>query len=105
VLARNFFCVLSLEKAMISKSTFAKTLAIVLIVLLSPVSALPADMPVPLRSKPVPSRAVSDPAADATCIEWNDGCRTCVRGQDGAPSCSNVGIACVQRTDRCTKRR
>jgi hypothetical protein len=40
--------------------------------------------------------------AEKTCLEWNDGCRTCRR--DGATvSCSNIGIACQPSPIACTR--
>jgi hypothetical protein len=40
---------------------------------------------------------------DKTCVRWNDGCRSCSRGQK--PSvCSNIGIACQPGPLRCTVR-
>jgi hypothetical protein len=41
--------------------------------------------------------------AEKTCLEWNDGCSTCRRG-DAAVSCSNIGIACQPSPVVCTRR-
>jgi len=76
----------------------------------SPREAPPASVPAPARE---PAAAENKPAAaeknmfnppDATCVEWTDGCRTCVKPTDGEPACSNVGTACVAQAVRCTKR-
>jgi len=39
----------------------------------------------------------------ATCLEWTDGCRVCLRSPDGSDSCSNIGIACLPGKPRCTR--
>jgi hypothetical protein len=39
----------------------------------------------------------------ASCLEWTDGCRVCLRQKDGSAACSNIGIACVPREARCTR--
>jgi hypothetical protein len=40
---------------------------------------------------------------DKTCLEWNDGCRTC-RRDTAAVRCSNIGIACQPTQISCTRR-
>ena len=42
---------------------------------------------------------------DTTCEQWMDGCRACGRGGDGAPVCSNIGIACQPKAVQCTTRK
>ena len=42
---------------------------------------------------------------DKTCQQWIDGCRACGRGNDGAPVCSNIGIACQPASVQCTTRK
>ncbi len=42
---------------------------------------------------------------DAACQQWIDGCRACDRGNDGAPVCSNIGIACQPKAVQCTTRK
>ena len=42
---------------------------------------------------------------DTTCQQWFDGCRACDRGSDGAPACSNIGIACQPKAVQCTMRK
>jgi hypothetical protein len=41
---------------------------------------------------------------DATCIRWNDKCRTCNRNISGDIVCSNIGIACQPAEVECLKR-
>ena len=66
--------------------------------------ALAADPPVEPAPAPVQAPTDASPLQppSATCREWSDGCRTCVRTADGAVSCSNVGIACVPKAAMCT---
>lgn len=73
--------------------------------------AMAADLPVKPARAPQPAAASpSAPAAnqpagpDATCLEWTDSCRVCQRAAGGEVACSNVGIACVQKTEQCTRR-
>ena len=42
-------------------------------------------------------------AGDASCREWTDGCRICLRLADG-PGCSLPGIACTPGPERCLRR-
>jgi hypothetical protein len=41
---------------------------------------------------------------EKTCLEWNDGCRTCRRPDTGEAVCSNIGIACQPTAATCTRR-
>src|ERR1043166_718878 len=41
---------------------------------------------------------------EKTCLMWTDGCRTCSRDPEGAPICSNLGIACQPKEIQCTSR-
>jgi hypothetical protein len=72
--------------------------------------AFAADLPLkparPVQPKAAPaSPAAAKPAGpDAACLEWTDGCRVCQRAAGGEASCSNVGIACVPKTEECTRR-
>ncbi|MGU3536229.1 hypothetical protein [Methylobacterium sp. A54F] len=45
----------------------------------------------------------ADPARDATCLEWADGCRVCQRQAEG-PACSLPGIACQPTEPHCLRR-
>ncbi len=43
---------------------------------------------------------------DRACIAWTDWCRQCRRdSDDGAPSCNNLGFACVPAEVECVLRR
>ena len=42
---------------------------------------------------------------DTACQQWSDACRACGRGSDGAPVCSNIGIACQPKLVQCTTRK
>jgi len=60
------------------------------------IQARAADLPV--QGKPAPSENISDNIhaygdSNPSCQVWTDGCRRCSR-TNGAPSCSNIGIAC-----------
>ncbi len=74
--------------------------------LISIAPALAADLPLEPKTEPAPVQAPADASPltppSATCREWSDGCRTCVRAADGAVSCSNVGIACTPKAAACT---
>jgi hypothetical protein len=78
--------------------------------LISITPALAADLPLKPEPKPAPVQAPAqspDGASpltppSATCREWTDGCRTCVRAADGVVSCSNIGIACTPKAAACT---
>jgi hypothetical protein len=77
-------------------------------VLISITPALAADLPLKPKPAPVQAPAQSPDGASpltppsATCREWSDGCRTCLRAADGAVSCSNIGIACTPKAAVCT---
>ena len=60
--------------------------------------------PAPAKAAPVSPAAAKPAGPDAACLEWTDGCRVCQRAAGGEVSCSNVGIACVQKTEECTRR-
>ena len=77
--------------------------------------ALAADLPLkparPAPAAPSPAAGTSAPsgggllaAPTSACQEWTDGCRVCQRPPVGEASCSNVGIACVPKTEECTRR-
>ena len=74
-----------------------------LLALAGPASA--TDLPLkPARPAPAaPAKAAPFAAPTAACLEWTDGCRVCQR-TNGEVSCSNVGIACVPKTEECTRR-
>jgi hypothetical protein len=58
-----------------------------------------ADMPVqgkPPASENIHAYGDNNPS----CQVWTDGCRSCNRA-NGAPSCSNIGIACQPGIVRC----
>lgn len=40
-------------------------------------------------------------AANPSCVQASDRCRTCVKSDSGAVSCSNIGIACQPQRWRC----
>jgi hypothetical protein len=42
-------------------------------------------------------------AKNASCVEWNDGCATCLRDAAGLAHCSTPGIACQPREIACVK--
>ena len=52
---------------------------------------------------PRPSRPMA--TSIPTCQQWSDACRACGRGSDGAPVCSNIGIACQPKPVQCTTRK
>jgi hypothetical protein len=39
--------------------------------------------------------------ADATCLEWSNGCQVCRRQPSGGWACSTPGIACVPEAVTC----
>lgn len=43
------------------------------------------------------------PDTDKTCLEWTDGCRTCLRVANTA-TCPNIGIACQPKPITCVRR-
>jgi hypothetical protein len=77
-------------------------LAFALLIFLSAASVGAQDNP-PKPAPAAPAEASIQGYGDRekTCLEWNDGCRTCRR--DGAKvSCSNIGIACQPTPIACT---
>ena len=42
---------------------------------------------------------------DKTCQVWTDSCRRCRRGENDAPICGNIGIACQPNTIVCDERK
>jgi hypothetical protein len=62
-----------------------------------------ASPSVPTVAQPPSMHGYGD--VDTTCLQWEDGCRACSRGTDGAPLCSNIGIACQPKNVHCTTRR
>jgi hypothetical protein len=60
-----------------------------------------ADIPNFPKARAAP--AAPSNGLPANCAEWTDGCRVCARQQDGGAACSNVGIACLPQTVRCTR--
>lgn len=63
---------------------------------------LPLPAPPPADpGPPVPDSIAGRFGAAQSCSEMSDGCRVCVRGSDGHPTCSMPGIACVPRDWRC----
>src|SRR5271163_4228054 len=67
-----------------------------------------ADETVPDRQKSADPTGVADQTMwqfgerEKLCMEWTDGCRGCRRVDASTFSCSNVGIACLQKDVRCT---
>ena len=58
-----------------------------------------AELDIPLRQ---PANNVSMQKGLPNCSRWTDECVNCTRGADGgAPSCSNIGIACQPKAIRC----
>ena len=76
--------------------------------LISIAPALAADLPLEPKTEPAPAPVQAPADANplqppsASCREWSDGCRICVRAADDAVSCSNVGIACTPKAVTCT---
>jgi hypothetical protein len=86
-----------------------RRVGIILLVLMGPAAA--ADLPLkpgrpahPASAPASPAKAGPLAAPSAACLEWTDGCRVCQRAAGGEVSCSNVGIACVPKTEECTRR-
>ena len=67
----------------------------------------PPDLPAPPAAPPPAAPASIQGFGDREpgCQEWSDSCRTCSRGTDGAPMCSNVGIACQPQEIRCARQK
>jgi hypothetical protein len=61
------------------------------------------------REPPVGFSAADDASihaygdTDKTCLEWTDGCRTCLRVANTA-TCPNIGIACQPKPITCVRR-
>jgi len=79
------------------------------VVLVQLAPAIAADLPAE-PANPAPSTAPAAPAnasplapPNAACLEWSDGCRTCQRPAGGEAACSNIGVACVPKENRCTR--
>jgi hypothetical protein len=64
--------------------------------------SLAADLPLKPEQPAAPAAAGPMTPPTATCREWSDGCRSCLRAPGGEISCSNVGIACVPKEAKCT---
>jgi hypothetical protein len=83
-----------------------RTILLLIAAMLLAVQADAADLPVQgkrpaVQSKPAPAEnihAYGD--ANPSCQVWTDGCRRCNR-TDGAPTCSNIGIACQPGPVKC----
>jgi len=70
-----------------------------MITTLLPFMAAAADLPI--EGKPLPSENIhSYGDSNPSCQVWTDGCRRCNRA-DGAPNCSNIGIACQPGAIKC----
>jgi hypothetical protein len=82
--------------------------AILAIIMLAGLSlgALAQDPPKAPEAPATPAEASIHGYGDTekTCLEWNDGCRTCRRQEGGKPACSNIGIACQPTAITCTRR-
>jgi hypothetical protein len=75
-----------------------------LVGLLAVAAATVEQYPAPQQTKEPPSiHQYGD--VDAACEQWTDLCRACGRGSDGAPVCSNIGIACQPKAVVCTARK
>jgi hypothetical protein len=74
------------------------TLAAAITLIVSPAFAADLDLtPPPAPSKNAPVRTDLP-----NCNRWTDECITCTRETPGAaPVCSNIGIACQPRENRC----
>jgi hypothetical protein len=59
--------------------------------------------PAPPAGEPPSIQGYGD--VDTNCQQWSDACRACGRGNDGAPVCSNIGIACQPKAVQCTARK
>ena len=79
-----------------------KILAGVLLVAVMAVAEQAAPPVLPAKESPSIHRYGD---VDTTCQQWIDGCRACGRSSDGAPVCSNIGIACQPKAVECTARK
>ena len=60
-----------------------------------------ADLPIKTKANPASSDNIHTYGeSNPSCAVWTDGCRRCDRSS-GAPSCSNIGIACQPGPVRC----
>jgi hypothetical protein len=71
----------------------------------------------PPATDSTPRQPATDPPADPQasifsygeanpgCQSWTNACQACSRGENGAPLCSNIGIACQPQAVTCTARR
>ena len=87
-------------------------LRILIVLVLLAGAGLAADLPGPPNLPAPPPAAPSEPPSiqafgdrEPGCQEWTDACRTCSRGADGAPQCSNVGIACQPQEIKCARQK
>lgn len=64
------------------------------------IGALPSGAPGGRSGTPSGAPA---PSEDASCAEWSDGCRVCLR-RAGGTACSLPGIACTRGEVRCLRR-
>ena len=75
------------------------TIVLMVAAALLAVAVRAADIPV--QGKPAPSENIHVYGdSNPSCQIWTDGCRRCNRA-NGAPSCSNIGIACQPGSVRC----
>jgi hypothetical protein len=81
------------------------TLALLMFLAAAPATAQDAQ-PKPETSSPSQTEVSIQGYGDRekTCLEWNDGCRTCRRPDKGKVECSNIGIACQPTAVTCTWR-
>src|SRR5258708_27171480 len=76
-----------------------------LIVAVTQAPAQDATQTSPVQTAPEPS-IYNYGTVDRTCLNWSDGCRTCIADTAlAAAVCSNVGIACQPREVTCMTRR
>jgi hypothetical protein len=64
-------------------------------------SSPPAQVPTPAQEE-ASMHGYGD--NDKTCVEWTDGCGTCIRSDTGEPVCPNIGIACQPKAISCVRR-
>jgi hypothetical protein len=70
------------------------------IILAIPLTSAAADLD--LTPPPAPSNNTPVRTDLPNCSRWTDECITCTRETPGAaPVCSNIGIACQPRENRC----
>ena len=91
-----------------SPSLFASAVAGLISVFSSATPAFADGQPIPAPADPLAREQLSLKgfgAANPTCLEWNDGCATCLRDVSGAAHCSTPGIACQPTELLCKARR